>query len=174
VYEAVLDALARALQLDEVEREHLIHLAQVLGAGAVPRQRPARKQVIRASAQLVLDSVTNVPAVIRSLVSLVGVVGAIAGAQVGRFHDRGHGVLVIGVGLFIVMLGLIVSGAGTGVLAIILTSVAIFSIGVQDVQVLSRTRMLSSNPAARSRLNTVFVVGNFIGGAIGPVLASIF
>ncbi|WP_235021887.1 helix-turn-helix transcriptional regulator [Rathayibacter sp. VKM Ac-2754] len=66
VSEAVLDALARALQLDEVEREHLIHLAQVLGAGAVPRQRPVRRPVIRASMQLVLDSVSSVPAVIRN------------------------------------------------------------------------------------------------------------
>lgn len=66
VSDAVLDALAQALQLDEIEREHLTHLAQIIGGGVPSRRQPKRKQVIRESMQLVLDSVTNVPAVIRN------------------------------------------------------------------------------------------------------------
>jgi hypothetical protein len=34
--------------------------------------------------------------------------------------------------------------------------------------------MLSIDSGARSRLNTVFIVGNFIGGAIGSALAGTF
>ena len=66
VSDAVLDSLARALQLDDTEREHLAHLAQRIGGGAAPRRQPRRKPVIRESMQLVLDSITNVPAVIRN------------------------------------------------------------------------------------------------------------
>jgi hypothetical protein len=66
VSEAVLDSLARALQLDDTEREHLTHLAQLIGGGAMPRRQPRRKPIIRESMQLVLDSITNVPAVIRT------------------------------------------------------------------------------------------------------------
>ena len=54
------------------------------------------------------------------------------------------------------------------VLAVLLLDVAI-----QAVNVLNQTRMLSIDPAARSRLNTAFVVANFIGGAIGSALAGL-
>ena len=50
---------------------------------------------------------------------------------------------------------------------------AIFSVGVQGTQVLLQTRMLSVDPAARSRLNTAFVVINFGGGALGSALAGV-
>lgn len=108
------------------------------------------------------------------LVSLVGVLGAVAGMQVGRLHDRGLSLPALGVGLGIVLLGLVVSGIGSGSLAVVLVSVAVFSVGVQTVQILAQTRMLSIDGTARSRLNTVFVVGNFIGGAIGSALAGSF
>src|SRR6478736_8064689 len=45
VSESVLDALARALQLDEAEREHLLDLARAAGPGARTRRRPAAEQI---------------------------------------------------------------------------------------------------------------------------------
>jgi predicted MFS family arabinose efflux permease len=105
------------------------------------------------------------------LVSLVGVVGAVAGMQVGRLHDRGLSLPALGVGLGVVLVGLVVSGLGSGSLAAVIVSVAVFSVGVQTVQILAQTRMLSLDGTARSRLNTVFVVGMFVGGAIGSAVA---
>ncbi|CAM5721796.1 MULTISPECIES: helix-turn-helix transcriptional regulator [Streptomyces] len=64
--EEVLDAVCRALQLDEAERAHLHDLA------AAQRQRPARraarrtKQAVPASLQRVLDCMTGSPAFIRN------------------------------------------------------------------------------------------------------------
>ncbi|MET7519365.1 helix-turn-helix transcriptional regulator [Streptomyces sp. NPDC005480] len=63
--EAVLDALANALQLDEAERAHLYDLA------AAQRGRPARRTrkprgPIPASVQRVLDSMTETPAFVRN------------------------------------------------------------------------------------------------------------
>jgi len=66
VSDVVLDALAQALQLDDTERDHLTHLAQIIGGGVPSRRQPKRKQVVRESMQLVLDNITNVPAVIRN------------------------------------------------------------------------------------------------------------
>ena len=46
VSDSVLDALARALQLDDAERAHLFHLAHAAdgtSAGMRPRHRPARR-----------------------------------------------------------------------------------------------------------------------------------
>jgi transcriptional regulator with XRE-family HTH domain len=62
----VLDAIARALHLDDAERAHLLRLAhEANGSNAVlrPRRRPQR-WTIRPSLRLSLDAVTTAPAII--------------------------------------------------------------------------------------------------------------
>ncbi|MDJ0362478.1 helix-turn-helix transcriptional regulator [Rhodococcus sp. H29-C3] len=61
--DSVLDALARALQLGEVEREHLFTLART--AGPVRRRRDMSPPV-RPAVHQVLDSITGSPALIRN------------------------------------------------------------------------------------------------------------
>jgi predicted MFS family arabinose efflux permease len=107
------------------------------------------------------------------LVSLVGIAGAVAAQRVGRLFDRGLSLPAIAIGLLVVLGSLVVSGIGAGSIELVLISVALFSIGVQAVQVLVQTRMLSIDHGARSRLNTVIVVANFIGGALGSTIAGI-
>jgi predicted MFS family arabinose efflux permease len=107
------------------------------------------------------------------LVSVVGVVGAFAALRAGRLFDRGLSVPGIGAGLLVTLLSLVVAGAGGRHLWVVLVAVALLSVGIQSAQVLLQTRMLSIDPAARSRLNTAFVVGNFVGGALGSALAGV-
>jgi transcriptional regulator with XRE-family HTH domain len=59
--ESVLEAVARALQLDEAERAHLFDLARA--ANTTPRapRRPARQRV-RPSVQRIIDSMVTAPA----------------------------------------------------------------------------------------------------------------
>jgi len=66
---SVLDALARALQLDDAERTHLHDLARAAdGTSALlrPRRRSTRRWTPRPSLQWVLDSITGGPAIIRN------------------------------------------------------------------------------------------------------------
>ena len=65
VSEGVLDALARALQLDEAEREHLFDLARAANPTARPRRRPAPQRV-RPGVQRILEAITDVPADLRN------------------------------------------------------------------------------------------------------------
>jgi transcriptional regulator with XRE-family HTH domain len=65
VSESVLDALARALQLDEAERSHLYDLARTAGPGARPRRASAQQRV-RPNVQRVLDSISTAPAYVRN------------------------------------------------------------------------------------------------------------
>ncbi|MFG1926476.1 helix-turn-helix transcriptional regulator [Cryptosporangium sp. NPDC048952] len=58
--ESVLDAVARALRLDEAEREHLFALAK----GARPSAR--RRSSIRPAVQQVLDAISDAPAWVRN------------------------------------------------------------------------------------------------------------
>jgi transcriptional regulator with XRE-family HTH domain len=65
VSEAVLDALAQALQLDDAERGHLFDLARAANATARPRRRPTSQRV-RPGVQRILDAVTDAPADVRN------------------------------------------------------------------------------------------------------------
>jgi transcriptional regulator with XRE-family HTH domain len=63
--ESVLDALGRALQLSEAEREHLRDLARAAGPARRTRRRPPARQV-RPSVARVLDGMTEVPAFVEN------------------------------------------------------------------------------------------------------------
>lgn len=65
VSESVLEALVRALQLDEAERAHLFDLARAANAGPRPRRRPAQRQ-IRPGIQHLLDSMSDAAAYVRN------------------------------------------------------------------------------------------------------------
>jgi transcriptional regulator with XRE-family HTH domain len=65
VSDSVLEAVARALQLDEVEREHLYDLARDGQTPARPRRRRAQHQV-RPGVQRMLDAITGAPAFVRN------------------------------------------------------------------------------------------------------------
>jgi transcriptional regulator with XRE-family HTH domain len=64
VSEAVLDALAQALQLDEAERGHLFDLARSANPTARPRRGPV-KQGVRPSVQRIMDAL-DAPADVRN------------------------------------------------------------------------------------------------------------
>ena len=78
VSESVLEALARALQLDDAERAHLFDLARAAGPLAKRRRRAAPKQ-IRPSVQRLLDAITSAPALVQN-----GRLDVLAANQLGR------------------------------------------------------------------------------------------
>ncbi len=62
VSDSVLEAIARALQLDEAERAHLFDLARALRPMSPARRRRAPRQRVRPSIQHVLDGLTGAAA----------------------------------------------------------------------------------------------------------------
>lgn len=65
VSESVLDAVARALQLDETERAHLFDLARAANTTTIRRRKPVQPTV-RPSVQRIIDALTGVPAFVRN------------------------------------------------------------------------------------------------------------
>jgi len=84
VSESVLEALARALQLDEAERAHLFDLARAAGSTPRRRRRPAPQQV-RPSVQRILDAITGAPAFVRN-----GRMDILAANRLGRAFYSQH------------------------------------------------------------------------------------
>jgi len=66
VSDTVLEALARALTLDEAERSHLFDLARAAQPTPPARRRTATRQRIRPSLQRILDAMTALPAFVRN------------------------------------------------------------------------------------------------------------
>jgi transcriptional regulator with XRE-family HTH domain len=63
--DSVLEAIARALRLDEAEHTHLFDLARTANATASTRRRPVTRR-IRPEVQRVLDAMTGAPALVRN------------------------------------------------------------------------------------------------------------
>ncbi|MDW5598313.1 helix-turn-helix transcriptional regulator [Conexibacter stalactiti] len=64
----VLEALARALHLDDAERAHLHDLARAVQPAVRPRarRRPAKRDVVRPGVQRLLDAITGAAAVVQN------------------------------------------------------------------------------------------------------------
>jgi transcriptional regulator with XRE-family HTH domain len=84
VSETVLEALARALQLDDAERAHLFDLARA-ARPATPRRRRRTQQAIRPSVQHMLDAMVGVPAFLRN-----GRLDILGANPLGRALYSGH------------------------------------------------------------------------------------
>ena len=105
------------------------------------------------------------------LMGLLAIAGAVAVQGAGRLYDKGLSLQGLGCGLVLAIVSIIISGIGETSFIAIVIGVILFSIGLQAVLVLAQTRMLAIDPAARSRLNTAYVVCNFLAGAIGSAAA---
>lgn len=64
VSDTVLEAIARALRLDEAERAHLLDLARRSTSAASARRKPAQR--VRPGLQQLLDAMTDVPAFVQN------------------------------------------------------------------------------------------------------------
>jgi predicted MFS family arabinose efflux permease len=108
-----------------------------------------------------------------AIFALVGAAGAFAAPFTGRLADAGHGRIATGIALaagalcflpslFYPPLGVI----GLGVTAVVL------DLCVQMSMVVGQREVYALDIASRSRLNSVYMTGIFVGGATGSAIAS--
>ena len=64
--DSVLDALARALQLDDAETAHLFDLSRTANASPLAKKPRKRADAVRPSIQRLLDAITDAPALVRN------------------------------------------------------------------------------------------------------------
>jgi predicted MFS family arabinose efflux permease len=107
------------------------------------------------------------------LFGIVGAAGAMAAPLAGRFADkRGpHAIITLSIGL--VAVAFVIFGFSGASLAGLVAGVIILDIGVQAAQISNQSRIYALKPEARSRVNTVFMVCYFIGGATGSAVGAV-
>jgi predicted MFS family arabinose efflux permease len=106
------------------------------------------------------------------LFSLAGLVGSIAAQGAGRLHDRGWSKRATGVFWLCAIVAWAVCGFGRYSLVWLLIGIIVLDVATQGQRILNQTQIFAISAAARSRVNTAYVTGNFVGGAIGSITAS--
>jgi len=105
------------------------------------------------------------------LLGLAGVAGALAAPAVGWLSDRGYPRLASGFALLIGMIAFGLLWTIGGTIAGLAISGIVLDLGTQANLVTNQTRIYRLIPEARNRINTVFMVTYFVGGALGTFLA---
>lgn len=106
------------------------------------------------------------------LFGLVGISGALAAPLVGRLADKKGSRYVIGICIIVVILSYVFFlFLGFKVFGLIL-GVILLDLGVQSSNISNQTRVQSLNEEMRNRINTIYMVSFFIGGALGSFIGA--
>ena len=103
---------------------------------------------------------------------LVGFPGLVLSPHVGAVIDRIGARHMACVGAAIVGVAFLFVAAGGSRLAALMFGMTLLDVGNRVCLVANQTRIYALRPDARSRLNTVFFVWCFLGGAVGAALGS--
>jgi predicted MFS family arabinose efflux permease len=107
------------------------------------------------------------------LFGLAGAVGAAGAPLFGTLASKHAPRVTVGAGLCISLISFLIMGFGGGILAALIIGVIGMDLGVQLSHVSNQTRIYQIDPQARSRLNMVYMVSYFAGGAIGSYLGAV-
>jgi len=106
------------------------------------------------------------------LFGLAGIAGVLGAPLTGKISDRRGPFFMVGVGIAATLAAFIAFWLGSDELFILIGGVIVLDYGVQTGQVSNQARIYSLVPSARSRVNSVFMVFYFLGGAVGSALGS--
>jgi predicted MFS family arabinose efflux permease len=105
-------------------------------------------------------------------VSAAGLGGAIIARRAGRLHDSGRGLLGSSLAWGVMLCAWLAFIPGGSDLGWLIAGVVLLDLGTQAQRILNQSDVLSLAPAARSRANTAYISGNFLGASLGSVTAT--
>ncbi|MES1210601.1 MAG: MFS transporter, partial [Pseudomonadota bacterium] len=105
------------------------------------------------------------------LFGAIGLTGVAVAPIVGRLTGRVRARTLNAAGLLAVIAGFALFWAGQRSLTVLALGVVAMDAGVQGSHLTNQNVVFGLDPAARNRINAVYMVTYFIGGAIGTVIA---
>ena len=106
------------------------------------------------------------------LFGIVGVFGAMAAPLAGKLSDRRGPAFTVTIALVSTIAAFVLMWNWVTIPGLIV-GVLLMDMGVQSVQVAAQSQVMALVPDARSRVNTLYMVARFIGGAGGSAIAAI-
>lgn len=103
---------------------------------------------------------------------LVGIAGAIMATVVGKLTDRLNKNTMITIAILIIMISWVVIGLSAASIIGLVIGALFLDLGIQSVHITNQTIIFENNPPERNRINTVYMVLYFAGGAFGTFVAS--
>ncbi|MEA4902055.1 MFS transporter [Desulfitobacterium sp.] len=107
---------------------------------------------------------------IAGLFGLVGIFGASIAPLAGRISDNKSPRSVAGTGAGLALLSFVILGLLGQHLWSLILGVILLDLGIQSAQIANQTQIYSLLPNAKNRLNTVYMVTYFAGGALGSTM----
>jgi predicted MFS family arabinose efflux permease len=107
------------------------------------------------------------------LFGLLGAGGALCATVAGRLADRGLERWWTGIFLATVAGSAVLLALGGHRLWALMAGIVLLDLGAQGAHILNQHTIFRLRPDARSRLNTVYMVSYFIGGALGSTLTGV-
>jgi len=99
------------------------------------------------------------------------VAGALAANAGGRAADRLGPLKVLGFSVASVALGYVALAFAGASLAALVVGVLLLDLGCQSALVANQTRVFGLDPKAQGRINTLYMVATFLGGAVGAAIS---
>ena len=110
---------------------------------------------------------------ITGLFGLLGIAGALGATVVGKLNDKINKsqILIFSV-VLLILSWVIFLVSGNSIFGLII-GVILVDLGLQALHITNQNIIFSKNPEGRNRVNTVYMVAFFIGGALGTSLGAL-
>lgn len=105
--------------------------------------------------------------------ALVGAAGAAAAPLAGRVADRGHGRAASGAALGLAAAAMVLAAVGSASIVLLALGGVLLDFAVQSHQVMGQQEIYGLRAEMRARINTVYMTGVFVGGAIASLVAGL-
>lgn len=111
---------------------------------------------------------------IAGIFGLLGITGALGSSVVGKLNDSVSKEKMILVAILLLLFSWIVFLFSTNFLIGLIIGVIMVDLGQQTLHITNQDIILSKATGARNRINTVYIVSFFIGGAFGTLFGALF
>lgn len=110
---------------------------------------------------------------ITGLFGLLGIAGALGATIVGKLSDKiNKNRIIIFSAILLIVSWVVFLVSGYSIFGLVI-GVILVDLGLQALHITNQNIIFSKNPEGRNRVNTVYMVSFFIGGALGTTLGAI-
>jgi predicted MFS family arabinose efflux permease len=114
----------------------------------------------------------NLGSDIAGLFGLAGAFGALAVSNIGRLTDRRSPYKIATFTISALLLSFVIYYFSGYSIVGMIAGVILMDMGLQGTHLCNQTIIFANNPAARNRINTVYMVSYFGGGAVGTFIGT--